>query len=118
MKNQSSRLHQLVTAEVNKQRQATPHPPNAGNAARLLGLFLQVNLTLHGKTPNELGAALELESELVDAILEGLLPASQLDDDLLIDLAQFIGYAPNILRIILKQNIIPSNDNQNASAHH
>jgi hypothetical protein len=42
-----------------------------------------------------------VEQELADAILDGLLPVSEIDDEFLAEIARAVGHEPNILRAVV-----------------
>lgn len=66
-----------------------------------LGLFLEQSLRYVQLSRTEFARRLGLERELVDALLCGDLPASQLDDDLLEAIAYELSLDANVLRVIL-----------------
>jgi hypothetical protein len=101
------RLYKTVRDEVQTQRQirqARQHMP----PARLLGLFVETALTNRGRSRRYFARALDLDMELADAILDGTLPTSEIDDGLLADIAQVIRHDANTLRLILGREIAPS----------
>ncbi|MBZ0292813.1 MAG: hypothetical protein K8L99_09660 [Anaerolineae bacterium] len=102
-----NKLHNLVAAEVRMQRQLSKARKNI-SPAKMLGLFLEVCITNRGYSRRQFARILKLEQDLTDAVLDGFLPASELDDELLIDIAQAVKHHPNTLRIILGRDIVPS----------
>lgn len=94
----SDKLRQRVLEELQRQkrRAAPPH-----DRPRLLGAFLEACLNNRGRTPADFARALDIEQELADAILEGILPESELDDEFLVEIARAVDYEPNVLRAML-----------------
>lgn len=88
-------------------QQVQDRPPDAGTAddsltrAKLLGLFLQVRLHEMKRNRKYLAQALDVEPELVDAILEGTLPLSEIDNGLVEDIARAIKRDAEVLRALL-----------------
>jgi len=100
-------LRKTVVAEVRKQRQAAERQAKH-SPAKTLGLFIESSLNRSKLTRDQFAAELDIEPALADALLTGFLPASEIDDDFLIDLAAVIGHEPNTLRIILGRAIAPT----------
>lgn len=85
-------------------REVQSRPPSSAadqTRARLLGLYLQVRLLELKRKPQYLAAALDVEQELVDAILEGTLPLSELDSGLLEDIAAAVNRKVEVLHALL-----------------
>jgi hypothetical protein len=53
----------------------------------------------------EFATRLNLEPELADAILEGILPQAEMDDELLAEIAGLLNYELGVLRAIMKSCI-------------
>lgn len=70
-----------------------------------LGAFLNAALVSSGRTRTELAAQLDMDYLLVEGILEGLLPDSELDDTTLVELAQALDLEPNLLRSVLGRRL-------------
>lgn len=79
----------------------------SGRQIQVLGTFLTAALTQTKQSPEDLAKALNMELVLVSGILEGLLPDSELDDVMLVELAHAVNIEPNVLRIILGRDIVP-----------
>ncbi len=96
----STTLRSQVLAAV-AARAGQPSAPDNTLRARLFGRFVQTCL-LHREIPREAFAQmLELDPEVADALLEGTLPASEIDDTLLRDIARVIKRRPQTLRALL-----------------
>lgn len=106
----SEKRRQLIRAETEKQRQSA-HTPS--EYAALLGAFLQACLSNLGRSPADFAEALSIEQELADAVLDGLLPVSEIDDEFLNDIARAVGHEPAILRAIVAR---PTTGNKQAGA--
>lgn len=103
----SNNLRKLVAAEVRNQRQIMEGKKKV-TPARMLGLFLEVALNNRGRSRRHFARVLDIEQELADGILDGLLPESELDDDLLVEIARVVKHNPNTLRLMLGRQIVPS----------
>ena len=82
--------------------------------ARNLGLFLSRRMHNLGKDLEQFATEADIEKDMVEAILEGWLPAPEISDGLLIDLAQCADINPNVLRIILGRQPLPLPENNPA----
>jgi hypothetical protein len=70
-----------------------------------LGSFLNAALANSGRTRADLSSLLDMDPLLVDGILDGLLPDSELHDATLTELAQALDFEPNLLRSIMGRPI-------------
>jgi hypothetical protein len=106
MSDNFEKLRKTIFAELERQagRPATDKHI-AGEA--YLGMFLEQCLVNLGKSRDQFAQQLGIERELADAILEGLLPASEIDDALLVEIARVVEYEPNLLRIALGRPTVP-----------
>jgi hypothetical protein len=100
-------LRKMVVAEVRKKRQAADAQARI-KPAKMLGLFIEASLTNAKLSREQFAAELDIEAPLADGLLSGFLPASEIDDDFLADVAAVIGHEPNTLRIILGRVIVPT----------
>jgi hypothetical protein len=100
-------LRRQVLAEVQKERTRSEHE-HAPNRAQILGTYLQASLVNLGDSRAEFARKLGVEQEFADALLSGLLPASEIDDGLITALAGAIGHEPNLLRIMLGRAVAPA----------
>lgn len=95
----SDSLRKVVLDEVKKQQAVTISP--RPNRARVLGLFIDECLKNRSITRDQFAKRLDMERELADAILSGLLPASELDNETLTEIADLLNYEVDVLKIIL-----------------
>jgi hypothetical protein len=102
-------LRKMVVAEVRKKREVAEtqakHDP-----AKMLGMFIEASLVNLKISPQQFAKELDIEPILADALITGFLPASEIDDDFLADIAAVIGHEPNTLRILLRRVIVPTFD--------
>lgn len=89
-------LRKAVLREVQRQREAPPHTHPA-TTARALGLFLDECLKNRGIARADYANAINMEMELLTAILDGQLPASELHVPLLVELSAPLNLEPAIL---------------------
>jgi hypothetical protein len=94
-------LRKTVLAEVTRQAGKTPLAGPPITPPKALGLFLTEALANRNMSRAAFADALDMERPLADAILDGILPASELNNDLLAEVAGVIGYDANLLRILL-----------------
>jgi hypothetical protein len=102
-------LRKMVVAEVRKKRDLAENQAKL-NPAKVLGTFIEANLVNLKMSPQQFAKELDIEPILADALITGFLPASEIDDDFLVDIAAIIGHEPNTLRIILRRVIVPTFD--------
>jgi len=100
------KLRKAVMTELARQRKAGPS--DTPSRAKLLGDFLQACISNLKLSRADFAKKLDIERALADAILDGLLPDSEIDDDFLRDIAQAVEYEPNLLRVMLGRAITPS----------
>jgi hypothetical protein len=89
--------------------------PSASDRAKVLGLFLLECLNNRSITRDQFAEKLDIERELADALLDGLLPASEISNELLIDMAEVIGHPSNVLKIIMGRKLRPPAVSNSAS---
>lgn len=97
------KLRQKVLAKVEEQRGVPPQPPS--RSAKLLGRILEGYLINTNHLRQDLAQELNADEEFVDALIEGMIPESEIGDGLLEDLARAIGYEPNLLFILLGREL-------------
>lgn len=102
-------LRKSVVAEVRKQRELAEKRATI-DPAKALGIFIEASLVSSKMSPQQFAKELDIEPILAEALLTGFLPASEIDDDFLVDIATVIGHEPNTLRILLKRVIVPTHD--------
>lgn len=76
----------------------------------LLGALIGAALKSRKMSTEAFAAKLGVEKELAEAILDGDLPASEVDDGLLEDVAGIIEHEPNELRLLLGRAITPTRE--------
>ena len=99
MSNAFEKLRKQVLTEV--QRERARQQDGEVDRAQLLGTFLQATLSNLGYSRDDFAHKLDVEPEFADALLEGMLPASEMDDFMLQEIAAAIDYEPNLLKIML-----------------
>jgi hypothetical protein len=92
------RLQKNVLAAV---RQNQTQPAHSSGKAKTFGLFVDECRKNRKMSRTAFAEALEMEPELAAAILDGLLPESELNDDLLAEIAVVIGYQVGDLQMLL-----------------
>ena len=102
-------LRKSVVAEVRKQRESAENRAKH-DPAKTLGMFIEASLANIKMSPGQFAKEMDIELILADALITGFLPASEIDDDFLVDIAAVIGHEPNTLRILLKRAIVPTYD--------
>lgn len=107
-------LRKMVVGQVRKQRELTEGQTQQ-NPAKMLGMFIEASLVNLKMSPQQFAKELDIEPILADALMTGFLPASEIDDDFLVDIAAVIGHEPNTLRIILRRVIVPTFDQSDES---
>lgn len=76
----------------------------------LLVSFVEACMTNLGWSSQVLADTMATDVQLIDAIMDGTLPESALDEDLLADLGHAIGYDPGVLRMLVKYSKTPQAD--------
>jgi hypothetical protein len=114
MSNAFEKLRKQVLTEVQKERARQQN--GEVDHAQLLGTFLQACLDNLGYSREDFADRLDVEPEFADAILEGLLPASEIDDSLLQEIATAIDYEPNLLKILLGREVASASAPHDANA--
>jgi hypothetical protein len=101
----SDSLRKAVADEVKKQQPTHLQNEKRTSRARVLGLFIDECLKNRNISRDQFAKKLDMERELADAVLNGLLPASELNNETLAEIAAVIGHEPNVLRIILGRKV-------------
>lgn len=81
-------------------------PSNA--AVETLGGFIEARLVNSGWTVEELAQKLGCEAGFIQALINGTLPEASISDDFLKRVAAAIDYQPNVLRILLGRDFVPT----------
>jgi hypothetical protein len=92
-------LH-TVKSELHKEF-GQPNPQAAANRARMVGIFVGVAAARRGLTLDALAQSTGLNSEDVQALVQGTLPEDSYSDSLLTRLSHAIGYEVDLLRMML-----------------
>ena len=103
----SEKLRATVFAELEKQKARTD-TGNQSASGKRFGVFLDECLANLGWSRTEFAHQLGIERELADAILDSLLPESEIDDELLVEIATVVKYEPNVFRVMLGRSIKPA----------
>jgi hypothetical protein len=101
------KLHGAVIAELEKQKARADFGKQSPSSKRL-GVFLEECLANLGRSRTEFAQQLGIERELADAILDSLLPESEIDDEFLVEIAKAVKYEPNLFRLMLGRPIQPT----------
>jgi hypothetical protein len=109
MTDKPSKLEQRILAEID-QLKRQPVPPVDFKPTRVLGAFLAAALSNQSIPKERFAAKLGVDQELVDGLLEGIIPAVEIDDEWLAEIAQAIDTPANTLRVILGRTIEPTRD--------
>ena len=102
-------LRKMVVGQVRKKREFAEGQAKQ-DPAKMLGMFIEASLVNLKMSPQQFARELDIEPILADALITGFLPASEIDDDFLVDIAAVIGHEPNTLRILLRRVIVPTYD--------
>lgn len=70
-----------------------------------LGAFLNAALADTGRTRDELARQMDTDPLLVEGVLDGLLPDTEMDDQLLLEFSRALDLEPNLLRAILGRRV-------------
>lgn len=114
MSNAFEKLRKQVLTEV--QRERARQQDGEIDHAQLLGTFLQTCLDNLGYSRDDFAQRLDVEPEFADALLDGLLPVSEMNDLLLQEIAGAIDYEPNLLKILLGREVASAPAPHDASA--
>lgn len=100
-------VRSLVLSKL-KQQKAHPPVPKSRDQAKLLGEFIEVSLQTQCISLPDFARRLDIEVELAEALVQGQLPESELDDPLLVDIAAAIRHPVNTVRLLLGKDITPA----------
>jgi hypothetical protein len=93
-------LKVLKHSAVGQTLLGTPQKPT-----EFLGLLVQDYLTLHNMTPDDLVERMDSDIEIVEAILDGIMPASFFDPDLIESLALALDYDAAVISLLAGHEI-------------
>lgn len=98
MKN-DEKTRQAILRKLAEQRAAAgSSAEHEAKAARRFGSFLADLCQQKGWTASDLAHRLDIEPALAEAILDGVLPRSEIDDDFLLDIARVMDCPIETLR--------------------
>jgi plasmid maintenance system antidote protein VapI len=100
-------LHRVVLTEL-EVRKARIDAAKQNASLKRLGVFLDECLANLGLSRTDFARQLGIERELADAILDNLLPESEIDDEFLVEIAKVVKYEPNLFRLMLGRSIQPA----------
>ena len=103
MKNEQ-RLREAMKRKLEQLRTHSEPATDEAAAARRFGSFLATVCQERGWSADDLAIKLAIEPDLVQALLSGLLPRSEIDDDFLADIGKVIAYDLETLKRILDQD--------------
>lgn len=95
----------LAVLKAVRERAEQTRPARITNGPKSLGLYLQKCLQSHEMSRVNFAQSLDMEIELVDGILDGILPESELHADLLAELAEAIDCPFETLQGVLKGTV-------------
>ncbi len=99
----------LAVLQAVKDRAEQTKPMRIRSSGQALGVYLQKCLQSRQMSRVAFAQSLDMETELADAILDGVLPESELHSDLLAELAEAVGCEFDQLARILKGARVSSN---------
>ena len=109
MNDANSKLLDVLLHEIDR-LEATGPSQIADEGSRLMGRFVDAALHSARIGRSDLAEQIDMDPELLDAILDGLLPADEISDPVLIDIAGALHYEANLLRLMLGRPITPAHD--------
>lgn len=101
-------LFNIAFPPPNVQYTTADGAPQGGDG--LLVSFIEACMTNLGWSPEVLADTMATDVQLIEAIMDGTLPESALDEDLLGDLGHAVGYEPGILKMLVKYSKTPQAD--------
>jgi len=106
MNNNQEQIKKAVLSAVRERAEQTrPTFVKINNGPKVLGQYLQKCLKNLEMSRVAFAQSLDMETELADAILDGVLPASELHSELLEELAEAVGCEYDRLAQALKSNV-------------
>lgn len=96
------KLRKAVLDEVRRNRNNMKEP--RPNKARVLAAFIRARLEELNMSDKAFAQRLDMEQELADSILSGVLPSSEISDELLTEIAVALGCRKmDLLRLLKKE---------------
>lgn len=111
-------LHAQLLSEVEHFQQEQKRASSHQTRTKLFALWLGEAVAGIGFTREDFARELKLEFEFVDALLDGLVPESEVDDDLLEEIAPILAMESNILRIVAGRDTPPNPEVPSAALKH
>src|SRR5262245_18622142 len=107
MSDSNKRLRSAIFAEIDRlERVQAQQSPNLQDMQ--LGAFVDTALKRTGSSRAGLAHKLGMDTELLDAILDGVLNGDQVGDAVLSNIAQALNYEPDLLRVLMGRSITPA----------
>ncbi|MCC6616927.1 MAG: helix-turn-helix transcriptional regulator [Anaerolineae bacterium] len=98
------KLRRALKQRLQAQRDQPQASQGDVSAAKRFGSFLSALCRDKGWSAQDLALKLNIEEALAQAILNGFLPRSQIDDDFLLDISQVVGCDFEVLKQTLEPN--------------
>jgi len=95
------KIRQALMRQLREQKSQLNRLDSGQAAAKRLAILLSTVCQQKGWSTDDLAHRLNIEPELAGALLKGLLPRSEIDDDFLMDIGHVIGYSLAELRNLL-----------------
>ncbi len=95
----------IAVLKAVRERAEQTRPARITNGPKSLGQYLQRCLQSREMSRVTFAQTLDMETELVDGILDGILPESELHADLLAELADAVGFPFETLQGVLKGTV-------------
>ena len=105
MTDQFKQLRATILNELEKPKPSAAEAARAAQGTKRFAAYLMACLVNMDMSPDEFARRLKVESELAIALLDGLLPESEIDDGWLSEIARVIQRQPNVLRALLGRTI-------------
>ena len=96
-------LRRAIFAELRKQRELGRAKARTSRV-KVFGSFVQDCLARQGMSHREFATALDMDQELADAILQGILPEVAITSELLAEIGKIMGYEPEVLKALFQDN--------------
>lgn len=107
MNDPNQRLKSVVFREIDRLERASDrshiNQPNG-----LLGTFVDAALSNRDWTRAQLAQKLDMDDELLDAILDGILTSDEVGNHILANIARILGYELNVLLLLMGRHIEPT----------
>ena len=98
------KLREALLKQLQAQKRQTGQEASGQDAAKRLGTLLSIVCQEKGWSVDDLAHRLNIEPELAQALLVGLLPRSEIDMYFLKELSQIMGITPKALHSLLNED--------------